>query len=148
MLAVFTSQLEALDREMNAPDTDSGSSLRVSFEMSGFLILWSFTASEQISSAEIASGASKAKGPRGKGGKESSERWITEKIYQSILDVIARVPKVKLSKLWTTTSERDNLMGYKCWNHAFVMLTEIDSFCDQSTCSLKMMLLSKYRRLR
>ena len=111
MLAIFTSQLEALDRELSAPDTDSGSYLRVSFEMSGFLILWSFTASEQISSAEIASGASKAKGARGKGGKESIERWVTEKIYQSTLDVMARVPKVKLSKLWTTTSERDNFMG-------------------------------------
>ena len=85
-------------------------------EVYGFLLQWAIAAVE-TKAAEKSSTAPAARG-RGKGakakagaGKDKDGNWDSSAQLQTALDTMCKVLKLKLSKIFLTTSERDTFVG-------------------------------------
>ncbi|KAH7369679.1 armadillo-type protein [Rhexocercosporidium sp. MPI-PUGE-AT-0058] len=85
-------------------------------EVFGFLLQWT-TAAVETKAAEKSSSAPAARG-RGKGtkskataGKDKDGNWDSSAQLQTALDTMCKVLKLKLSKIFLTTSERDTFVS-------------------------------------
>lgn len=82
-------------------------------ELFAFLLQWSFSATETRASTE----KSTAPAARGKGKPSKAKTaakdaaWDPSAQFQTALDVMAKVMKLKLAKIFVTTSERDTFIG-------------------------------------
>jgi len=80
--------------------------------MLAFLLQWAFLSTEsRVNSNKPATSAAK---PRGKGAKAKSatfKNWDPSAQLQSALDTMSKVLKLKLGKIFVTTSERDVFVG-------------------------------------
>ncbi|KAL8951118.1 MAG: hypothetical protein Q9222_002890 [Ikaeria aurantiellina] len=84
-------------------------------EMYGFLLQWSISAVE-VKSAEKPAAAAPARGRgAGKGAKSKASNkdgaWDATSQLQTALEVMCKVLKLKLAKVFMTTSERDTFVG-------------------------------------
>ncbi|KAL9088401.1 MAG: hypothetical protein Q9159_003101 [Coniocarpon cinnabarinum] len=83
-------------------------------EACGFLLQWSIAAIETKAAEKSAStSASAIKGRGGKGGKAKKDAaaWDSGAQVQTALDVMTKVMKMRLSRTFQTTSERDTFIG-------------------------------------
>jgi len=83
-------------------------------EVFGFLLQWTIAAVE-TKAAEKSTSAPAARG-RGKGAKAKASaakdgNWDSSTQLQTALDIMCKVLKLKLSKIFLTTSERDTFIG-------------------------------------
>ena len=80
-------------------------------EMYGFLLQWSVQATENLASEKSAS-APVVKGRKGTKGKTVAAKQAFDSSTQLItaLDVMVKVFKLKLQRIFVTTSERDNFV--------------------------------------
>jgi condensin complex subunit 1 len=85
-------------------------------EVYGFLLQWTIAcvetkAAEKSSTAPVA--RARGKGPKSKPavGKDKEAAWDSAAQLQSALDVMCKVMKLKLGKIFLTTSERDTFIG-------------------------------------
>ncbi|KAH8645685.1 condensin component [Xylariales sp. PMI_506] len=84
-------------------------------EVYGFLLQWAIAcvetkAAEKSSSAPVA--RARGKGAKSKAaGKDKDGSWDSAAQLQSALDVMCKVLKLKLGKIFLTTSERDTFIG-------------------------------------
>ncbi|KAL8758882.1 MAG: hypothetical protein Q9199_001171 [Rusavskia elegans] len=84
-------------------------------EMYGFLLQWSISAVE-VKAAEKPANAAPARGRgAGKGAKSKASAkdgvWDPTPQLQTALEIMCKVMKLKLAKIFMTTSERDTLVG-------------------------------------
>lgn len=84
-------------------------------EIYGFLLQWTIAAvetkaAEKSSSAPVARGRGKAAKPKA-GSKDKDGNWDSSAQLQTALDMMCKVLKLKLSKIFLTTSERDTFIG-------------------------------------
>nr|POE47968.1 condensin complex subunit 1 [Quercus suber] len=83
-------------------------------EIFAFLLQWCIAALEAKSTEKSASAPSRGKGAKGTKGKGSAHKdvqWDPSGQLQTALDTMTKVMKLKLPKIFVTTSERDTFIG-------------------------------------
>lgn len=108
----LSAETDAAHSDLDSPDEqDAVPHHRKLLEIYGFLLQWTVAAVE-TKAAEKSSSAPVARG-RGKPKKGTSkdDSWDSATQLQSALDIMCKVLKLKLSKIFVTTSERDTFVG-------------------------------------
>lgn len=113
----LNAQAEALASELESPDTEGLDSFRKPLEMYSFLLLWIITSAEAMCSQKASTTKesarnrqSKAKQSSASMAKDSAGQWEYTPQLQNAFDVMCKVLKLKLAKVWTLTSEKDTFV--------------------------------------
>ena len=110
----LSSQAEAIYNEIEAEDQDAFQHQKQLLEMYAFLLQWCI-ATVEVKAAERPSNASVKGRGAAKGGKSKGAlkdvTWDSSAQLQTALDTICKVLKLKLAKIFLTTSERDTFVG-------------------------------------
>jgi condensin complex subunit 1 len=112
VMSGLSAEAEAANNDLDSADEqDAMPHHRQLFEIYGFLLQWTIAAVE-AKAAEKSSSAPVARG-RGKPKKGAAKEdvWDSATQLQSALDIMSKVLKLKLSKAFLTTSERDTFIG-------------------------------------
>lgn len=108
----LSTEADAVHGDIDSPD-DEGTlpHHKQLLEIYGFLLQWTIAAVE-TKAAEKSSAAPAARG-RGKAKKAAAnpDQWDSTTQLQAALDIMCKVMKLKLSKIFMTTSERDTFIG-------------------------------------
>lgn len=105
-------EADAIHNDIDSPDEqDAIAHHKQLLEIFGFLLQWTIStvetkAAEKTSSMPVARGRGKPKKPTGK-----QDVWDSAAQLQMALDIMCKVLKLKLSKIFLTTSERDTFIG-------------------------------------
>ncbi|KAI9676869.1 MAG: Condensin complex subunit [Caeruleum heppii] len=112
----LSAAVEIVHAELADDDQDTIAHHKQVLEVYGFLLQWTLAvvetkAQEKSATAPVAKGRSSGKAARGKsvGGKDAS--WDSSGQLQTALEVMCKVLKSKLSKIFMTTSERDTFVN-------------------------------------
>jgi condensin complex subunit 1 len=114
----LNSQAESLASELESPDTEGLNSFRKPLEMYSFLLLWIITLAEGPGSQQSSSGSKEStrgkqsKAKQASSPKDQTVQWDYTPQLQTALDVMCKILKLKLVKVWTLTSERDTFVRY------------------------------------
>lgn len=112
----LSSEADTLHNELETDEQDAISQHRHLLEMYAFLLQWSICVIE-VKAAEKPASAAPTKGRGGgkRGGSKAAAAkdgsWDSTVQLQASLDTMCKVLKLKLGKLFTTTSERDTFVG-------------------------------------
>ncbi|GAB0134467.1 hypothetical protein EsDP_00002838 [Epichloe bromicola] len=112
VMSGLSAECDYIYNDMDTPDEqDSVPHHKELLEIYGFLLQWTIAAVE-AKAAEKSSAAPAARG-RGKPKKGTSneEIWDSATQLQAALEIMCKVLKQKLSKIFLTTSERDTFIG-------------------------------------
>ncbi len=111
----LSSEAETLHNELETDEQDAIIQRRHLLEMYAFLLQWSICVIEVKAAEKPASGApAKARGGGKRGGSKATAKdgsWDSTFQLQAALDTMSKVLKLKLGKIFTTTSERDTFVG-------------------------------------
>lgn len=109
----LSAEADAVHTDIESPEEqESVAHHKQLLEIYGFLIQWTIAAVE-TKTAEKSSTAPVARG-RGKPKKTASQRddiWDSASQLQVALEIMCKTLKLKLSKIFLTTSERDTFIG-------------------------------------
>lgn len=108
----FSAEADAIHGDIDSPDDeDTLPHHKQLLEIYGFLLQWTIAAVE-TKAAEKSSVAPVARG-RGKPKKGASKEgtWDSTTQLQAALEIMCKVMRLKLSKIFLTTSERDTFIG-------------------------------------
>ncbi|KAH7327737.1 armadillo-type protein [Stachybotrys elegans] len=112
VMSGLSAEADAVNNDIDSPDEqDAMPHHKQLLEIYGFLLQWTIAAvetkaAEKSSAAPAARGRGKAKKPAAK-----DDVWDSASQLQAALDVMSKVLKLKLSKIFLTTSERDTFIG-------------------------------------
>lgn len=115
----LNSQTEALASELESPDAEALESFRKPLEMYSFLLVWIISCAEAVSTQR--NSASARESTRSKHGKSKAAaaaakgqaaQWDCTPQLQTAFDVMCKVLKLKLAKIWTLTSEKDTFVRF------------------------------------
>ncbi|MCJ1437198.1 Condensin complex subunit [Xylographa pallens] len=111
----LSTEADIINNELETDDQDAVQHHKQLLEMYGFLLQWSISAVETKAAEKPASGApararGAAKGVKTKAASKDST-WDSKSQLQSALDTMCKVLKLKLAKVFMTTSERDTFVG-------------------------------------
>jgi condensin complex subunit 1 len=112
----LSTEADVIHHDLETDEQDIISHHKQLLEVFGFLLQWTIAAVE-TKAAEKSSTAPAARG-RGKGakakaaaGKDKDGNWDSSAQLQTALDTMCKVLKLKLSKIFLTTSERDTFVS-------------------------------------
>lgn len=112
----LAAEAEAANHDLENPDEQEMiAHHKTQLEVYGFLLQWA-TACVETKAAEKSSTAPVARA-RGKGaksktaGRDKDGNWDSAAQLQTALDIMSKVLKLKLGKIFLTTSERDTFIG-------------------------------------
>ncbi|KAI4272483.1 MAG: hypothetical protein LQ337_005264 [Flavoplaca oasis] len=111
----LSSEADTIHNESDAEAQETVGHHKQLLEMYGFLLQWSISAVE-VKAAEKPANAVPARGRgAGKGAKSKASAkdgvWDPTSQLQMALDIMCKVMKLKLAKVFMTTSERDTFVG-------------------------------------
>ncbi|KAM4055817.1 non-SMC mitotic condensation complex subunit 1, N-term domain-containing protein [Hirsutella rhossiliensis] len=112
VMSGLSAETDAVHNDIDSPDEqDAVPHHKQLLEIYGFLLQWTIAAVE-TKAAEKSSSAPAARG-RGKPkkGVSKDDSWDSATQLQAALDTMCKVLKLKLSKIFLTTSERDTFVG-------------------------------------
>jgi len=110
----LSAEADAVHNDLESPDEqDVIAHHKQLLEIYGFLLQWTIAAvetkaAEKSSAAPVARGRGK---PKKSAAKDKDGAWDSSTQLQSALDIMCKVLKLKLSKIFMTTSERDTFIG-------------------------------------
>lgn len=105
---------DGVHNDIDSPDEqDSVLHHKKLLEIYGFLLQWTIAAVEtKAAEKSSAAPASRGRGKPKKGAAKDKEAvWDSASQLQAALDIMCKVLKLKLSKIFLTTSERDTFIG-------------------------------------
>ena len=109
----LSTEADIIHNDIEADEQDIVSHHKQLLEVFGFLLQWTIAAVE-TKAAEKPSTAPVARG-RGKGTKSKTNakdsNWDSSTQLQTAMDIMCKVMKLKLSKIFLTTSERDTFIS-------------------------------------
>ncbi|CAL3969762.1 unnamed protein product [Diplocarpon coronariae] len=111
----LSTEADVIHNDLESDEQELISHHKQLLEVYGFLLQWTIAAvetkaAEKSSSAPAARGRSK--GAKAKtAGKDKDGSWDSSAQLQTALDTMCKVLKLKLSKIFLTTSERDTFVG-------------------------------------
>ena len=110
----LSSEAQAFHNDLEADEQDASQYQKKLLEMYAFLLQWTISVVE-VKAAEKPSGAPAKSRGAGKGAKSKAvtkdSRWESSAQLQTALDAMCKVLKLKLGKIFVTTSERDTFVG-------------------------------------
>ena len=110
----LSSEADAIHNELEADEHDGFRHQKQLLEMYGFLLQWSISVVEVKAAEKTSGGPVKGRGA-GKGAKSKEtakdSTWDSLTQLQTALDTMCKVLKLKLGKVFVTTSERDTFVG-------------------------------------
>jgi condensin complex subunit 1 len=112
----LNNQAEALASELESPDAEGLDSFRKPLEMYSFLLLWIITCAEAMGSHKSTSTSKEttrsrqSKAKQAAAAKEQATHWDYTPQLQTAFDVMCKILKLKLAKVWTLTSEKDTFV--------------------------------------
>jgi len=115
VMSGMAAEADAINHDLENPDEQEALVHHKSLlEIYGFLMQWTMAcvetkAAEKSSSASMS--RARGKGAKSKASKEKEDHWDSAAQLQSALDVMSKVMKLKLGKIFLTTSERDTFVG-------------------------------------
>ncbi|KAI1338148.1 condensin component [Xylariaceae sp. FL0016] len=116
IMSGLSAEADAINNDLENPDEQEIIAHHKSLlEIYGYLLQWTIAcvetkAAEKSSTATVS--RARGKGAKSKSaGKDKDGSWDSATQLQSALDVMAKVMKVKLGKIFLTTSERDTFIG-------------------------------------
>ncbi|KAH8592354.1 armadillo-type protein [Bisporella sp. PMI_857] len=110
----LSAEADVIHNDLESDEQDIIDHHKQLLEVFGFLLQWTIAAVE-TKAAEKSTTAPAARG-RGKGAKSKASaakdgNWDSSAQLQTALDIMCKVLKLKLSKIFLTTSERDTFIG-------------------------------------
>ncbi|KAK7409115.1 condensin complex non-SMC subunit Cnd1 [Neonectria punicea] len=114
VMSGLSAEADAVHTDIDSPDEqDSVPHHKQLLEIYGFLLQWTIAAvetkaAEKSSAAPVARGRSK---PKKGAAKDKDAAWDSANQLQAALDIMCKVLKLKLAKIFLTTSERDTFIG-------------------------------------
>jgi condensin complex subunit 1 len=116
LISGLNSQADAFAAELESPELEGLESFRKPLEMYSFLLFWIITSAETVATQKNATAAKETS--RGKQSKakqkttsgSQNQAWDYTAQLQTAFDVICKILKLKLAKLWTLTSEKDTFV--------------------------------------
>ena len=110
----LATEAEIIHNDLEIEEQDAVQHHKHLLEMYGFLLQWTVSVVE-TKAAEKSANAAPARGRGGKGTKAKSSAkdgtWDSTSQLQTALDTMCKVLKLKLGKVFVTTSERDTFVG-------------------------------------
>ncbi|KAG9249607.1 condensin complex component cnd1 [Emericellopsis atlantica] len=112
VMSGLSAESDVVHGDLDSPDEESAlPHHKQLLEIYGFLLQWTIAAvetkaAEKSSNAPVARGRGKAKK-----GATKDDSWDSTAQLQAALDIMCKVMKLKLSKIFLTTSERDTFIG-------------------------------------
>lgn len=111
----LSTEADIIHNELETDEQDAVQHHKQLLEMYAFLLQWTVCAVETKAAEKPANGAPARGRNAGKGGKLKSAAkdgtWDSTSQLQSALDTMCKVLKLKLGKVFVTTSERDTFVG-------------------------------------
>jgi condensin complex subunit 1 len=122
VMSGFATEVDAATHDIHHEDQQTCAAHKIPMEMYAFLLNWSARSVEKVKVPdEDASAATvPAKSRKGRGGKATQSRvasknnaaeWSWKDQIAPILTLFAKVLKLKTSKIWTVSGERDTFIG-------------------------------------
>ena len=122
IMSGFAAEVDAAAHDIDHEDQHTCATHKVPIEMYAFLLNWSAHSAENVPVPdEDAPIVVPAKPRRGRGGKAAQPRaaaknrmaeWSWKDQIVHVLTLISKVLKLKTSKIWTVSGERDTFIGY------------------------------------
>jgi len=111
----LSNQVDALASELDSLDTEGLDSFRKPLEMYSFLLFWIISSAETIGSQKSTATKEPARGRQSKAklaaaAKDQAVNWDHIPQLQTAFDVMCKILKLKLAKIWTLTSEKDTFV--------------------------------------
>ncbi|KAL1888375.1 condensin complex non-SMC subunit Cnd1 [Sporothrix stenoceras] len=112
----LSAEADAINHDLESDEQDLIAHHKNLLEIYGFLLQWTISAvetraAEKSSSAPAARGSSKARGKKAASENDKDSSWDSSAQLQTALDTMCKVLRLKLAKIFLTTSERDTFMG-------------------------------------
>lgn len=112
----LSAEADIIHNDLESDEQDVISHHKQLLEVFGFLIQWIIAAvetkaAEKTTSAPAARGRGKGAKAKAAAGKDKDGNWDSSAQLQMALDTMCKVLKLKLSKIFLTTSERDTFVG-------------------------------------
>ncbi|KAK6705483.1 hypothetical protein SNK05_009383 [Fusarium graminearum] len=114
IMSGLSAEADSVHSDIDSPDEqDSVPHHKRLLEIYGFLLQWTIAAvetkaAEKTTTAPVARGRGK---PKKGSAKDKDAAWDSATQLQAALEVMCKVLKLKLSKIFLTTSERDTFIG-------------------------------------
>lgn len=114
IISGLSAEADAVHNDIEAEDQEASRHQKKLLEMYAFLLQWSIAVVE-VKAAEkpniaVAKGRGGGKGAKSKGTAKDGT-WDASAQLQTALDTMCKVLKLKLGKIFVTTSERDTFVG-------------------------------------
>ncbi|ODA81361.1 hypothetical protein RJ55_04326 [Drechmeria coniospora] len=110
VMSGLAAEADAISNDIDSPDEqDTLAHHKQLLEMYGFLLQWTIAAVEAKAAEKSSVPAARSRGKPKKGTKDDS--WDSATQLQAALEVMCKVLKLKLAKIFLTTSERDTFIG-------------------------------------
>jgi condensin complex subunit 1 len=115
IISGLSTQTDVVNNDLETEEQETIQHHKQLLEMYGFLIQWTVSicevkAAERTATAPQARGRGGGKGAKSKTGAKDGV-WDSTAQLQSALEVMCKVLKLKLGKVFVTTSERDTFVG-------------------------------------
>ncbi|KAH9054817.1 non-SMC mitotic condensation complex subunit 1-domain-containing protein [Lactarius vividus] len=119
----FAAEVDAAAQDIDHEDQQTCAAHKGPIEMYAFLLNWSARSAEKVNGADEdapAAAAAPAKSRKGRGGKAAQPRaaaknrapeWSWKDQIVPMLTLISKVLKLKTSKIWTVSGERETFIG-------------------------------------
>lgn len=112
----LSTEADTIHNDLETDEQDAVQHHKQLLEMYGFLLQWTITvvetkAAEKSANAPAARGRGAGKGTKSKTAISKDGTWDSSNQLQTALDVMCKLLKLKLGKVFMTTSERDTFVG-------------------------------------
>ncbi|KAI0010728.1 condensin component [Xylariaceae sp. FL0662B] len=117
IMSGLSAEADAIGNDLENPDEQEMIAHHKSLlEIYGFLLQWTIAcvetkAAEKSSTAPVSRARGKGAKSKAAAAKDKDGSWDSAAQLQSALDVMSKVSKMKLGKIFLTTSERDTFIG-------------------------------------
>ncbi|KAI0542531.1 armadillo-type protein [Xylaria digitata] len=117
VMSGLAAEADAIAHDLENPDEqDILAHHKSLLEIYGFLIQWTMAcvetkAAEKSSAAPVSRARGKGAKSKTAANRQGDDHWDSAAQLQSALDIMSKVMKLKLGKLFLTTSERDTFVG-------------------------------------
>ncbi|KAI0121699.1 condensin [Xylariales sp. AK1849] len=117
IMSGLAAEADAVNHDLENPDEQEIiAHHKALLEVYGYLLQWAIAcvetkAAEKSSSAPVARARGKGAKSKAAASKGQDDSWDSAAQLQTALDVMSKVLKLKLSKIFLTTSERDTFIG-------------------------------------
>ena len=114
IISGLSSEADAIHNDLETEEQDASRHQKQLLEMYAFLLQWSISVVEvkaaEKSNVAPAKGRGAGKGAKSKGAAKDGN-WDSSAQLQTALETMCKVLKLKLGKIFVTTSERDTFVG-------------------------------------